>query len=984
MIEIRRQKAEEIEELDPKHVFEESFISEDEALERIAAASRDYQFLIGAGVSQSAGMPASKEIIDEICVRVYEKTHPAKRGLVKADDIADWLYKEKWFNKDYQYITCLEKEYPANTLRREYFSTLLKGKDPSPGHYTLALAVKFDKIRPLIYTTNWDTLLEDAFYLLRGVTCITIKDVDSLKEIKDDDRHYVLKIHGSYDNYNVTYLREGMGKLHDEMKAKLRHTLRNTGLVVVGYAGLEYGVMNTLMELVEEDREVLNKGLIWAFKDNRKRPPVQIMQLMVKGRQAGKDFKIFEITNADGFFEVLGKKLDLPQIEDEMKYTFSFFNHSPYSDLKPRAGFILPKVTSFIDRDLIDEGFLISDFNEILEMNKASFRDIFKRKPDREKEQKDFEQRMLVNAFNELKRGNYEPALGKLDEVLKRFPRSEGAFFGKAWGYYELDRFDESIKFYNQTLEINPDNRAAWHGLVLALNRAGKHAEEVEVWKKLTTLKGAEDYMYYNAALAQYFIGSRDDERKGYQDCIVKSRRHPDSWYNLGIMHYEDGYILDAMQCFQNAYEASSKHAYAWYNSGIILGKIGQNNRALEYIERAYELKDEIDILYNRGCALCNTRHWAEAIENYEYYLEHYPDDVNAWNNLGLVYYFTENMEKALEYFNLVIDKQPENAKVYYNRARVFWKLGEKLNALDDFNRCIEIEEEYDLVFYVKSRLLHELERYDDEVKALKHFISRNPEDHKAWYELGHAYRSLSETKTTIEMKREMWENEAYAYNSSLKLSPLALDVWLDLGIAYNNLGKHHDAIDYFERIVKQELRNPEVYFNWALSYDSLEDFLKAIEHYERVIKIKPDHVKAWLNKGTILAKLEQYAKAVDCYDEVFKLDPVNKLAWLNKGLALVPLKEFTKAAEVLRAGIRKFPTDPLFPLNYAYLTVFTNERTLGQMLLWRVGQVNAEMLKDAEATTELRSLFPIPSEIAGKAKVYFDKLFAESSAAEA
>ncbi|MCD6119820.1 tetratricopeptide repeat protein [bacterium] len=984
MIEIRRHKEEEVEELDPKQVFEEAFISEEEAIERIVASGLDWQFLVGAGVSQSAGMPVSKEIVDEISVKVYEKTHPAQRGLVNAEDIADWLSKEKWFNEDYQYITCLEKEYPANTLRREYFGEIMEGKDPSPSHFTLALAVKFGKINPLVHTTNWDTLLEDAFYLLRGVTCIPIKDVDMLSEIKDDARHYILKIHGSYDSYNVTYLREGMGKLHDDMKEKLRETLKNVGLVVVGYAGLEYSLMNVLMELVEEDPEVLNKGLIWAFKDNRKRPPVQIMQLLLRGRKAGKDFRIFEIGTSDGFFEQLGKKFGLPAIEEEMKYTFSFFNHSSYSDLKPRTGFNLPKVMDFVSRDLIDEGFLISDFNEILEMNKSSFKDLFKKKAEREKEQRDFEQRMLVNAFNDLKRGIIEPALGKLNETLKRFPRSESGFFGKGWAYLELGNLKESIKFLKQALELDPKNRATWLTLALAYNKAGDHKEEINCWEKAAAFKGAEEYMYYNMALAYHYLGDREAEREGYLGCLAKAKRHADSWYNLGILHYEDGYILDALACFQNAFEASSKHAYAWYNSGIILGKVGQNNRALEFIEKAYELTDEVDILYNRGCALCNTKNWDDAIENYGYYIEHFPDDTNAWNNLGLAYYFVEKMDKAIDLFNRVLDEKPDYAKVYYNRARAYWKQGELNKALDDFSKCIELEIEYDLGFYMKSRLLHELERFEEEIEMLEFFISRNPEDHKAWYELGRAYRSLSEIKESEDDKRAMWTKETEAYLKSIEISPLSLDVWLDLGIAYNNLDRNHDAIDCFERIVRHELRNPEVYYNWALSFDQLEDYLKAIEHYDRVIKLKPDHVNAWLNKGTILAKLEQYAKAIDCYEEVLRIDPKNKLAWMNKGLALVPLKDFADASEVLLEGIKNFPDDHMFPLNYAYLTLFTNERELGHMMLWRVGQIDPDALKVAEESPELRDMFPIPKGIEGPAREYFKKLLADTASADA
>ncbi len=981
MIEIRRQKEKELMELDPKQVFEESFISEEEALERIAANGKEWQFFVGAGVSQSAGMPVSQEIVDEISVIVYEKMHPARRGMVKAEDIADWLGKEKWFNKDYAYISCLEKEYPANTLRKEYFSKLLKGKDPSPGHFLLALAVKFGKINPLIYTTNWDTLLEDAFYLLRGVTCITIKDVEHLPEIKDDNRHYVLKVHGSVENYNVTYLREGMGKLHDEMKAKLRESLRGSGLLVIGYGGLEYGVMNTIMELVEEDPEVLNKGLIWAFKDSVKRPPVQLMQLFVKARSAGKDFRIFEISSSDAFFEALGKKLSLPLIEEEMKYTFSFFNHSPYTDLKPRSGFVLPKVVDFVDRELIDEGFLISDFNEILEMNKSGFRDLFKKKPDREREQKDFEQRMLINAFNDLKRGNAETALGKLDEVLKRFPRCENAFFGKGWGFFQLEKYDESVKALKQALELNPKNRATWLLLALSNNRGGKHDAEIECWTKAAEFKNPEDYMFYNAALAFHYLGDREKEREGYKDCIAKYKRHAESWYNLGIMYYEEGFILDALSCFQNAYESSAKHSYAWYNSGIILGKVGQNNRALEYIEKAYELKPEVDILYNRGCALVNTRHWEEAIENYDYYLEHYPNDIYAWNNLGLAHFFVGNMPKSLDLFDKFIGGKPDEAKVYYNRARVHWKLGDLERALTDFNTCIKLEEEYDLGFYMKSRLLHELKRFQEEIQSLEKFIERNPEDYKAWYELGHAYRSLSDEKAALEDKKAMWQKESEAYLKSLELNPLSLEVWLDLGIAYNNLGRYHDAIDCFERIVKSELRNPEVYFNWALSLDNLEDYLKAIEFYERTIKLKADHLKAWLNKGTILAKLEQYAKAIDCYDEVIKIEPKHRLAWQNRVLALVPLKEYRQAADNFRACLVNFPADHIFPLNFAYLTIYTNERKLGQIMLWKVKQMNPQAFAVAEKSPELRSFFPLPEGIEAEAKSYFDSLLQEAQA---
>ena len=159
---------------------------------------------------------------------------------LKRSSLREWVSREKWYNPNFAYISALEKEYPSVYLRTELFRRYMKGRFPGPAQLMYAIGVKEGKLAPRCYTTNWDTLTEDAFYWLRGTNCITIKGPDQLREVKDLERRYVVKLHGDLDRYDVRYLREGMAKHHDDVRDFLIESLSGVGLVVVGYSGLEY------------------------------------------------------------------------------------------------------------------------------------------------------------------------------------------------------------------------------------------------------------------------------------------------------------------------------------------------------------------------------------------------------------------------------------------------------------------------------------------------------------------------------------------------------------------------------------------------------------------------------------------------------------------------------------------------------------------------------------------------------------------------
>src|SRR5688500_16504024 len=163
-----------VETRDRRDVLAEAVITQEEFLQQLFAKPAAHQFLFGAGMSVSAGIPLTKTMIDEIVVKVFEKTNPAKRGQVNAEELKDWVSREKWFNPNFAYISALEKEYPSAYLRTELFKRYMKGRFPTPAQLLYAIGVKEGKLNNRCYTSNWDTLTEDAFYWLRGTNCVTI------------------------------------------------------------------------------------------------------------------------------------------------------------------------------------------------------------------------------------------------------------------------------------------------------------------------------------------------------------------------------------------------------------------------------------------------------------------------------------------------------------------------------------------------------------------------------------------------------------------------------------------------------------------------------------------------------------------------------------------------------------------------------------------------------------------------------------------
>ena len=75
--------------------------------------------------------------------------------------------------------------------------------------------------------------------------------------------------------------------------------------------------------------------------------------------------------------------------------------------------------------------------------------------------------------------------------------------------------------------------------------------------------------------------------------------------------------------------------------------------------------------------------------------------------------------------------------------------------------------------------------------------------------------------------------------------------------------------------------------FEEGLKYYQLAKNEEAIDSFDKAIKNKPEYTIAWTYKGLALHKLKKYEEAIDCFDKAIKLEPEFTLALVGKGIVL-------------------------------------------------------------------------------------------------
>lgn len=247
----------------------------------------NFTLFLGAGASVTSGVSHAGELIKQWRA-AYSNMYPQKN-----------IEEEYWYDKPTEYSELFETLYDQPSQRRDFIESCIKDAIPSWGYIYLSNLLK-NNVFNTVFTTNFDDLINEACYSfstdLKPLVSAHDSSISSVR--LTSPRPKIIKLHGDFLFDNIKNTVRELESLEDNMRAKFRQYASEFGMIVIGYAGNDRSIMETLNTLLRHDSNFPH-GIYWCVMKGT------VQSDLAKELEELTRFPRFHIIEIDGFDEFL-------------------------------------------------------------------------------------------------------------------------------------------------------------------------------------------------------------------------------------------------------------------------------------------------------------------------------------------------------------------------------------------------------------------------------------------------------------------------------------------------------------------------------------------------------------------------------------------------------------------------------------------------------------------------------------------------------
>lgn len=166
---------------------------------------------------------------------------------------------------------------------------------------------------------------------------------------------------------------------------------------------------------------------------------------------------------------------------------------------------------------------------------------------------------------------HYLTAMGRQTEAVAEMsiareldPLSLPINAGMGWHYYLTRQYDEAIREYHKTLELNENFYMAHFLLGMALEQVGRYDEALDAYRRAISLSGSSPAMLAAPGHAYAMLGRADEARRVLAELHALSARRFVSPYHIAVIHAALGETDQAFDWLARACDAQSE-ALIWF-----------------------------------------------------------------------------------------------------------------------------------------------------------------------------------------------------------------------------------------------------------------------------------------------------------------------------------------------------------------------------------------------------------------------------------
>lgn len=206
------------------------------------------------------------------------------------------------------------------------------------------------------------------------------------------------------------------------------------------------------------------------------------------------------------------------------------------------------------------------------------------------------------------------------------------------------------------------------------------------------------------------------------------------------------------------------------------------------------------------------------------------------WENTKSYREDWQNIKK----FTMSIKKNSYDADSYYKRGLIYYKNRQLTQALDDFNKAIEINPSLDLAYTKRAEINFSNEHYNEAIKDYSEAIKLTPDDVNGYYSRANVYTKIGTYYADVgyigepqDAKRNLY-NAIADYSMIIKINPNDVKAYCEIGHIYESLDELDLAIENFTEAIRIDPSYSEAYAFRSMLYFRLEKYDKALADDEK------------------------------------------------------------------------------------------------------------------------------------------------------
>jgi len=225
------------------------------------------------------------------------------------------------------------------------------------------------------------------------------------------------------------------------------------------------------------------------------------------------------------------------------------------------------------------------------------------------------DQQTIDEVLNLFKSGKLSKAKIKIENYIKKFPKSFVLFNILGAVCAGQDELKVAINHHKKSVEINPDYAEGYNNLGIAFQKLGLFEEAVKNYKKTLKLKPNFSLAYNNLGVVLKSLNKLDEALLNSKKAIELNPKFADAHNNIAAILQDLGNYEEAYKFYKKAIKLKSNYSEAYYNLGILLKKLGKIEECIENFQKAVTVNQKNNRAYSNY--LFNLNYLTKYDDNY-------------------------------------------------------------------------------------------------------------------------------------------------------------------------------------------------------------------------------------------------------------------------------------------------------------------------------------------------------------------------------